>query len=102
MIQMQRRTIHTHYQTHLAFYVEYNLRLFDLWLNGRNHSAAFQLCQTRINDLRDRIPQAQRLNAMRRFLTESSFFTDNGSDCSLFLSKPVRNVLYQEETHASN
>ena len=96
------RTIHTMHQTQLAFYVEYNRRLFDLWLNGRSQSAAFKLCQTRINDLRGRIPQAQRLNAMRRFLTESSFCTDNGSGCSLFLDAPVRDVLFQEEAHASN
>ena len=92
------RTIHTFHQTLLAFYVEYNRKLFDLWRNGRTGSPAFQLCQRRINDLRGRIPEAQRVPAMRRFLTDASFFTHNGSKSSLFLGTLVPTVLYQEET----
>lgn len=103
----KRKTVHTLTQTLLAFFVEYNGRLYDLWLDGRADSAAFRLCEQRIEDLRPRIPQAQRTSAMRRFLTDSSFFQHNGSECSpnpppLFLAAPVPNVLYQEETHAAN
>lgn len=98
----QRRTVHTMHQTQLAFYVEYNRRLFELWRDGRTDSAAYRTCQQRIGDLRGRIPQVQRTQAMRRFLTGNSFFNHNGSGCSLFLSTPVRNVLLQEETHVRN
>jgi hypothetical protein len=89
----QRRTIHTFHQTQLAFFVEYNARLFELWRNGRTHSAAYRMCQMRIEDLRHRIPQAQRVSAMWRFLTDGYFFTDNGSKSSLFLLSMVPTVL---------
>ncbi len=98
----QRRTIHTFPQTQLAFYVEYNCHLFELWRNGRADSVAFQMCQRRVNDLRERIPQGQRVQAMRRFLTDNSFFSDNGSGSSLFLISQVHKVLSQEVTHVSN
>jgi len=103
----QRRTVHTFIQTQLAFFVEYNGRLLDLWLNGRSDSAAYRFCLNRIEDLRPRIPQAQRVRAMYRFdpfeqLTLTHFFSNNGSERSLFLDCPVPNVLYQEETHAAN
>lgn len=105
-LRPQRRTVHTFIQTQLAFYVEYNGRLLDLWRNGRTHSAAYKFCLNRINDLRPRIPQAQRVRAMYRLnpheqLTLTHFFSNNGSERSLFLAPAVPNVLQEEESHGS-
>jgi hypothetical protein len=95
----QRRTVHTFHQTQLAFFVEYNARLFELWRDGRTGSAAYRMCQTRIEDLRHRLPQVQRVQAMWRFLTDGYFFTDNGSKSSLFLLSAVPGVLCHNDSH---